>query len=168
MFWRLNCCTYEPSRRIVRRCPAPMLGRKATSMSQPCTFTLKRFDVVWITLTIGPSPEGFPSGAPRMMKLANWVSFAAEARIVAELRPPITIESFSRIEYQSQPIESSRIGSNTIPNVPDFDFSGSRLGLPPVSVGNWLPQSVGEPVARFGQRRKSRELLAVTLEACGV
>src|SRR5438105_808601 len=96
------------------------------------------------------------------------VAFCALARMKAEPNPPITIVSLSRIEYASRPIEISRVGSNTMPSVTERDFSGLRSGLPPMTVGNWLLQSAGLPVAVFGQRIGSRVAFAVTLADCGL
>src|SRR6185437_8497613 len=122
----------------------------------------------WITSVMGPTPLAFPSGAPRMMNEENCVAFAALARMKLNGRPPITIESLSWIQKKSMLMEMSRVGSNTKPSVFECDFSGLRLGLPPVMVGNWLLQSVGWPVAGFGQRIGSRVPFAVTLFACAV
>src|SRR5258708_39767143 len=102
---------------------------------------------------IGPSPLALPSGAPRMMKFAKVVALAALPRMVTAPRTP----SWSLIVIQnaSRPIAMRRLGSNTMPTVPDFDFSGLRLGVPPVMVGNWLVQSDGAPGGAFRQRRGS-------------
>jgi hypothetical protein len=64
--------------------------------------------------------------------------------------------------------DSSLTGSNSTPIVYDSDFSGARVGLPPVMVMNWKLQSPGAPVLTSGQRIGSRVPLAVTLVACEV
>src|SRR5258706_309889 len=117
---------------------------------------------------MGPTPLGLLSGAPRTMKLANCVALATLARITFVARPPMTIESLMVIQNASTPSDTARLGSNTMPSVPDRDLSGLRSGLPPVIVGNWLLQSAGAPVVTFGQRIGSRVPLAVTLVACAV
>src|SRR5438552_15531334 len=117
---------------------------------------------------IGPWPLGLPSGAPRVMKLANRVALSALARIVVTASPPITIESLRLMKKKSMPADTSGVGSKTMPSVRCSDFSGLRLGLPPVTVANWLPQSEADPVCGFGQRIGSRVLFAVTLLACGL
>src|SRR5260221_6165853 len=159
---------YVPARRRVSFWPAPMSGRAAKSRSRPLTFALKRFDVVWTMPMIGPTPEALPSGGPRKMKLENVCALAALARMVVTGSPPITIEVLMKIENTSTPIYTCLVGSKTMPSVVERDFSGLRLGLPPVIVGNWLLQSPGAPVVTLGQLIGSRVPLAVTLVACAV
>src|SRR5260221_14188603 len=114
----------------------------------------------------GPRREAWPSGGRGRRKLKKSGGLVGLAKMFSPASPPITIEFLMKIENTSTPIETCRLGSNTMPSVVERDFSGLRLGLPPVIVGNWLLQSPGAPVVTFGQRIGSRVPLAETLVAC--
>src|SRR5882724_2468668 len=113
---------------------APVENFRSTSTPLISVRPILRF--IWLISTIGPGKPS-PNGAPRVISEPYFV--VSDRMIAAGM--PLLIVFVSWIQNQSNAIETLFVGSSRMPPVRFLDFSGLRLALPPLVIGNCVTQS---------------------------